>query len=51
MPQGVLMIDVIFDDVSRHLIEKITAIGIHYDFGEGHEQLGWLRTWFGAAVG
>lgn len=27
-------------DVSRYLIEKITAIGIRYDFGEGHELLG-----------
>ncbi|MBC6446105.1 rifampin monooxygenase [Actinokineospora xionganensis] len=29
-----------FDDVNRHLIEKITAIGIRYDFGEGHDLLG-----------
>jgi 2-polyprenyl-6-methoxyphenol hydroxylase-like FAD-dependent oxidoreductase len=29
-----------FDEVNRHLIEKITAIGVHYDFGEGHELLG-----------
>ncbi len=29
-----------FEDVNRHLIEKITAIGIRYDFGEGHELLG-----------
>lgn len=29
-----------FDDVNRHLIEKITAIGIRYDLGEGHELLG-----------
>ncbi|MFE9020459.1 rifampin monooxygenase [Streptomyces sp. NPDC007808] len=29
-----------FDDVSRYLTEKITAIGIRYDFGEGHELLG-----------
>ncbi|WJV51142.1 rifampin monooxygenase [Streptomyces flavofungini] len=29
-----------FDDVNRHLIEKITAIGIRYDFGAGHELLG-----------
>ncbi|WP_433357425.1 rifampin monooxygenase [Microtetraspora malaysiensis] len=29
-----------FEEVSRYLIEKITAIGIHYDFGEGHELLG-----------
>ena len=25
-----------FDDVSRYLTEKITAIGVRYDFGEGH---------------
>ena len=24
-----------FDDVNRHLVEKITAIGIRYDFGDG----------------
>ncbi|MFF3375559.1 rifampin monooxygenase [Streptomyces sp. NPDC002680] len=29
-----------FEDVNRHLIEKITAIGVHYDLGEGHELLG-----------
>ncbi|MGH4008950.1 MAG: rifampin monooxygenase [Pseudonocardiaceae bacterium] len=29
-----------FDEVNRYLIEKITAIGIRYDFGEGHELLG-----------
>lgn len=29
-----------FETVNRHLIEKITAIGIRYDFGEGHELLG-----------
>lgn len=29
-----------FDEVHRHLIEKITAIGIRYDFGPGHELLG-----------
>ena len=29
-----------FDDVSRFLVEKITAIGIRYDFGEGHALLG-----------
>jgi hypothetical protein len=29
-----------FDDVNRYLIEKITAIGIRYDLGEGHELLG-----------
>ena len=26
-----------FDEVNRYLIEKITAIGVRYDFGEGHE--------------
>ncbi len=29
-----------FEDVNRHLIEKITAIGVRYDFGEGHGLLG-----------
>jgi len=29
-----------FDDVNRHLIEKITAIDIRYDFGEGPDLLG-----------
>ncbi|MET8121041.1 rifampin monooxygenase [Micromonospora sp. NPDC005291] len=29
-----------FEDVNRHLVEKITAIGVRYDFGEGHELLG-----------
>ncbi|HVK20697.1 MAG TPA: rifampin monooxygenase [Actinokineospora sp.] len=29
-----------FEDVNRYLIEKITAIGIRYDFGDGHELLG-----------
>ncbi|WP_328581451.1 rifampin monooxygenase [Streptomyces sp. NBC_00370] len=29
-----------FDEVNRHLTEKIIAIGIRYDFGEGHELLG-----------
>jgi rifampicin monooxygenase len=28
------------DEVNRHLIEKITAIGIRYDFGEGPDLLG-----------
>ncbi|GAA0410181.1 rifampin monooxygenase [Microbispora corallina] len=28
------------EEVTRHLIEKITAIGIRYDFGGGHELLG-----------
>ncbi|GAA1364481.1 rifampin monooxygenase [Catellatospora chokoriensis] len=29
-----------FDEVNRHLIEKITAIGIRYDFGTGPDLLG-----------
>ncbi|MFG2296170.1 rifampin monooxygenase [Streptomyces sp. NPDC048603] len=29
-----------FEEVNRHLIEKITATGIRYDFGDGHELLG-----------
>ena len=29
-----------FEEVNRHLIEKIIAIEIRYDFGEGHELLG-----------
>ncbi|MGY4102920.1 rifampin monooxygenase [Nocardia sp. R16R-3T] len=29
-----------FENVTRYLIEKITAIGVHYDFGDGHELLG-----------
>ncbi|MEO5878007.1 MAG: rifampin monooxygenase [Streptosporangiaceae bacterium] len=29
-----------FDEVNRHLLEKITAIGIRYDFGEGPDLLG-----------
>ena len=29
-----------FDDVNRHLVEKITATGIRYDLGDGHELLG-----------
>ncbi|MEU0803958.1 rifampin monooxygenase [Streptomyces sp. NPDC005970] len=29
-----------FEDVNRYLIEKIIAIGVRYDFGEGHELLG-----------
>jgi 2-polyprenyl-6-methoxyphenol hydroxylase-like FAD-dependent oxidoreductase len=29
-----------FEEVTRYLIGKITAIGIRYDFGEGHELLG-----------
>jgi hypothetical protein len=26
-----------FEEVNRYLIEKITAIGVRYDFGEGHD--------------
>ncbi|EST18499.1 rifampin monooxygenase [Streptomyces roseochromogenus] len=29
-----------FEDVNRYLIEKITAIGVRYDFGDGHPMLG-----------
>jgi rifampicin monooxygenase len=29
-----------FEDVNRYLIEKIAAIGIRYDFGDGHALLG-----------
>ncbi len=29
-----------FDEVNRYLIEKITAIGIRYDFGDGPDLLG-----------
>ncbi|HKA69745.1 MAG TPA: rifampin monooxygenase [Actinomycetes bacterium] len=29
-----------FEEVNRYLIEKLTAIGIRYDFGDGHELLG-----------
>ncbi|MEU7115690.1 rifampin monooxygenase [Streptomyces sp. NPDC046182] len=29
-----------FEEVNRYLIEKITGIGIRYDFGEGHDLLG-----------
>ena len=29
-----------FEVVSRYLMEKVTAIGIRYDFGDGHELLG-----------
>ena len=29
-----------FEDVNRHLIEKISGIGIRYDLGAGHELLG-----------
>ncbi|HEX6340164.1 rifampin monooxygenase [Umezawaea sp.] len=29
-----------FEDVNRHLTEKITAIGLRYDFGGGHDLVG-----------
>ncbi len=29
-----------FEEVTRHLIEKITAISVRYDFGDGHPLLG-----------
>lgn len=29
-----------FEEINRYLIEKITAIGVRYDFGVGHELLG-----------
>lgn len=29
-----------FDAVNRHLVEKITAVGVRYDFGDGHDLLG-----------
>lgn len=42
-PQAVrrLLADLMdFEDVQRLLIEKVTAIGVRYDVGEGHELLG-----------
>ncbi|NUS65433.1 MAG: rifampin monooxygenase [Saccharothrix sp.] len=29
-----------FEEVNRHLIGKITALGVRYDFGDGHDLLG-----------
>ncbi|MET8085996.1 rifampin monooxygenase [Micromonospora sp. NPDC005237] len=29
-----------FEDVNRYLIEKVTGLGVRYDFGAGHELLG-----------
>ncbi|MFJ3586090.1 rifampin monooxygenase [Streptomyces sp. NPDC090127] len=29
-----------FEEVNRYLIEKVTALGVRYDFGEGHALLG-----------
>jgi 2-polyprenyl-6-methoxyphenol hydroxylase-like FAD-dependent oxidoreductase len=42
-PQAVrrLLVELMdFEEVNRYLIEKITAIGIRYDFGEGPELVG-----------
>ncbi|MEV0716522.1 FAD-dependent monooxygenase [Asanoa sp. NPDC050611] len=42
-PQAVrrLLIELMaFDDVNRHLVEKISAIGVRYDFGAGPDLLG-----------
>jgi rifampicin monooxygenase len=42
-PQAVrrLMVELMdFEEVNRYLIEKVTGIGIRYDFGEGHHLLG-----------
>ncbi|MGW1195233.1 rifampin monooxygenase [Streptomyces sp. NPDC002536] len=33
-----------FEEVNRHLTEKITALGVRYDFGEGHDLLGRRMT-------
>ncbi|GHF34844.1 FAD-dependent oxidoreductase [Streptomyces morookaense] len=33
-----------FEEVNRYLTEKITALGVRYDFGEGHELLGRRMT-------
>jgi 2-polyprenyl-6-methoxyphenol hydroxylase-like FAD-dependent oxidoreductase len=38
--RGLLTELMAFDDVNRYLIEKITAIGIRYDFGAGPDLLG-----------
>jgi rifampicin monooxygenase len=36
-----LMVELMrFEDVNRHLIEKVTAIGVRYDLGGGHELVG-----------
>ncbi|GIJ07202.1 rifampin monooxygenase [Micromonospora andamanensis] len=29
-----------FEEVNRYLVEKVTAIGVRYDFGPGHDLLG-----------
>ncbi|WP_026411246.1 rifampin monooxygenase [Actinomadura oligospora] len=29
-----------FEEVNRHLMEKVTALHVRYDFGEGHDLLG-----------
>ncbi|WP_026405353.1 hypothetical protein [Actinomadura rifamycini] len=38
--RGLLTEPADFDEVSRYLIEKITAIGVRYDFGAGPDLLG-----------
>ncbi|MGW0889555.1 rifampin monooxygenase [Saccharopolyspora sp. NPDC002578] len=38
--RGLLAELMTFEEVNRYLIEKITAIGVRYDFGDGHELLG-----------
>ncbi len=38
--RGLLTELLAFDVVNRHLTEKITGVGIRYDFGEGPEMLG-----------
>ncbi|MGW5147240.1 rifampin monooxygenase [Rhodococcus koreensis] len=40
-----------FEVVSRYLMEKVTAIGIRYDFGDGHELLGKRLRDIGLASG
>ncbi|MBO9663394.1 rifampin monooxygenase [Dokdonella sp.] len=32
-----------FDEVTRYLTEKIIAVDVRYDFGEGHARLGWRQ--------
>ncbi|HET6391633.1 MAG TPA: FAD-dependent monooxygenase, partial [Blastococcus sp.] len=53
-PQAVrrLLTDLMrFDEVNRHLIEKITAIGIRYDLGDGPDLLGRRLPDIGVAQG
>lgn len=40
-----------FDEVNRHLTEKISAIGVRYDFGEGPDLLGRRMPDIGVAQG